>query len=90
MIYMVLLHDLQEDNREEEGIGEKGGGVHRPSELAAGTVELDLEAAIVGLVMQYVHGQRWLGKKAMQWRVVDAVLWQRQCFLSLATHLSCD
>jgi hypothetical protein len=56
MIYMVLLHDLQEDNREEEGIGEKGGGVHRPSELVAGMVELDPEAAIIGSVMQSAHG----------------------------------
>jgi hypothetical protein len=85
-----LEHDLQEDKREEEGIGEKGGGVHRPSELATGMVELDLEAAIAGLVMQSAHGQRWSAKKAMQWRLVDAVQWRRRCFLSLAAPLCCD
>jgi hypothetical protein len=64
---------IYKDNREGEGIGEKRGGKHRPSEMAAGAVELDPEVAIASSVMQFAHGQRWSGKKAMQLRVVDAV-----------------
>jgi hypothetical protein len=89
-IHGVPEHELQEDNREEEGIREKRGGMHRPSKLAAGMVELDPEMAIAGSVMQSAHGQRWSEKKAMQWRVVDAVQWRRRCFSSLAAPLSCD